>query len=369
MKSPKIGVTLISGLAACWFLYFFVFHDYREPANSYVSSSKFFVNRQNYTGGTLPDSVLFVWTDDYLYESSFIFHELIKYIPKSCEKVRLELRQRPFKDDGHSKSLIFAVSGIKDEERSELASARRRVGFIHLSDEMFLHDTSFYDQPAFVFRHYDNERSSYEYLKQDQESCDQITDSGSSVFWLPLGYGPFFYPLDHFMKPHANRTYLFAWFGSTAGKPERDEMIQAVQEQIPADMLNTRIIMKDLHKFNNQEAMLKDFPYSRLMYDSKFMPCPAGGSPEQFRIYESISAGAIPIVKRGHRVLQYLDDLELEVAFVDDWSELPRLLLGLENLDAELAESWKTNVHNRWLVITSRMRKFFSCMACQLAYR
>lgn len=42
------------------------------------------------------------------------------------------------------------------------------------------------------------------------------------------------------------------------------------------------------------ESRLGAWAYSRLLYESQLAPCPDGNSPDQFRIYEAMEAGAVP---------------------------------------------------------------------------
>jgi hypothetical protein len=47
--------------------------------------------------------------------------------------------------------------------------------------------------------------------------------------------------------------------------------------------------------------------YVREMMDSVFTPCPAGNTPETFRLHEALELGTIPILVRQHANVSYLD--------------------------------------------------------------
>jgi hypothetical protein len=72
--------------------------------------------------------------------------------------------------------------------------------------------------------------------------------------------------------------------------------------------------------------------YTALLLESRVAPCPAGGSAEQFRVWESLLAGAVPVVRRGAPPLAYLPALGFEALEVESWArDAPPLLRDASN--------------------------------------
>ncbi len=306
-----------------------------------------------------------LWVEPFFFESAFFSNTLTELVPKTCD-LRFEIKFRPFKDDGVSKSIILGVFGLRDDERQDALKASSRIGFIHLSDEYVNHDVSFYNRFAFVFRNYLRPESSLDYLKHTQ-SCTKYVRRSGNVFWLPLGYGIQFHSSPMFIQPLSTRPLLFSWIGSTHGKPSRSKMLDAIKQHENATFLYGNSMIRDTHSFNNEKEMLKGMGYSAYVYMSKFIPCPEGGNPDQFRIYESLEAGAIPIVQRGHKTLDYLKELDLEVLYVDKWEQLPEKLLQLSEMDAEKLDAWQKRLYAQWQLVRYRMQSFFACTLCEFA--
>ena len=99
--------------------------------------------------------------------------------------------------------------------------------------------------------------------------------------------------------------------------------------------------------------------YIKLLSDSKFTLCPAGKNPEQYRIYEAIMAGSIPIIEDHYippgslhpafesnwRCIDedrhyWLKKTKAPVIFVENWHELPALLnlMDEESIDRMQAD-------------------------------
>jgi hypothetical protein len=68
------------------------------------------------------------------------------------------------------------------------------------------------------------------------------------------------------------------------------------------------------------------------MQDSVFALCPKGHSVEQFRIYEAIESGAIPVLEANNGKLQakmpetFLEDSGILI--VDDWANVARAMVN-----------------------------------------
>jgi len=66
-------------------------------------------------------------------------------------------------------------------------------------------------------------------------------------------------------------------------------------------------------------GMMGGVQYSSWLYESRLAPCPNGGSAEQFRVWEALEAGAVPLVPSNvhpHH-LEYLLALDFRVVWID----------------------------------------------------
>jgi hypothetical protein len=72
--------------------------------------------------------------------------------------------------------------------------------------------------------------------------------------------------------------------------------------------------------------------YAEVMLNSVFALCPKGHSVEQFRLYEAMEAGAIPVMElRGEYLRTKLppDYFESGIMFVDNWEMAPEAMVTL----------------------------------------
>ena len=238
---------------------------------------------------------------------------------------------------------------------------------IHMSDEHDWHGgvTATYPLFASVFRNYlsDNpaRNDSIEYLKLplDADDAAQVP----RWRWFPLGPSPNMLAAPAWRPRIAHRPLLFFWSGSTAGKPERQEMLDAL---MGAPDLDARGIVHAYFGFEfdmGASHVLHAGPYSRGMRSAIVALAPAGGSPEQFRISEAFEAGAIPLVKRGHMALSYLDILGFNYLAVDAFAVAPALLrhIDADSRTRAQLEDWAAHNSDIWEHLKLRV-------ATQLAY-
>ena len=86
----------------------------------------------------------------------------------------------------------------------------------------------------------------------------------------------------------------------------------------------------------NDEAAagsLSKWEYTLTMHSSQFMPVPSGISPEQYRVWEALEAGCIPVVLervlQPHEQLFPLRHLGFGHVAIPDWKALPARLWQL----------------------------------------
>lgn len=106
--------------------------------------------------------------------------------------------------------------------------------------------------------------------------------------------------------------------------------------------------------------------YKELLLNSIFTLCPIGHNPEQFRIFEAMEGGSIPVFSRAeiatHKCQNALGPFEgTPVLFVHNWQQLPAQLVDIVNNPARLAELYQRFqawVENFWHNTTDR----FECV-------
>jgi hypothetical protein len=167
-----------------------------------------------------------------------------------------------------------------------------RVGLFHLGDEFYRESTDFYQDLDFVFRQY--------YKEEDHKKY-------SHCHYLPIGYKSGF-SNELADCPIEQRDYLWSFAGHLKGT--RYEMIKYAQG-IPDGKYHTTNQWNDPNGLNTKE-------YAALLNNTKFSLCPMGNySVDCFRLYESLEAGAIPIVeaKDACQVLSVLFNPQLLIKY------------------------------------------------------
>jgi hypothetical protein len=148
----------------------------------------------------------------------------------------------------------------------------KRVGLFHLGDELYKESTSFYKDLDFIFRAYYREEAHKQY-----RSC----------YYLPLGYSSGFCS-GLVPRKITEREYSWSFAGQLKGS--RYEMIEYAK-CIPGGKYHAT------NQWNDPNGLTtKD--YATLLSNTVFSPCPIGNfSVDCFRVYESLEAGAIPIIE------------------------------------------------------------------------
>lgn len=169
-----------------------------------------------------------------------------------------------------------------------------KVGLFHLGDEFWRESTFFYRNVDFVFRHHHKEEDHKRY-----RNC----------YYLPLGCKAGFSErvID---RPINQREYLWSFAGQIKGS--RNDMIKHAKN-LPGGFYY------DTKQFNDPKGLSTD-DYAALLCNTQFSLCPAGNTAvECFRLYESLEAGAIPIVE-ARNLVQSIATLFNPKLFIRDGS-------------------------------------------------
>lgn len=231
-----------------------------------------------------------------------------------------------------------------------------------------------YSGAVLTMRNYYNKHmneSSLEYLRSKQ-----VRSAMPKVVWLPLGTTKLVpLPRAAMHELFQDRPLLWSWAGSVNGRPERDNMIKALKESDNSDQLLALGKLVEASDFAGYDcggdASLSKWEYSALLHNTKFMPLPSGVNPEQYRIWEAIEAGCIPIVLTSRvandGTLYPLRYLGFEYLELDEWGALPGLLWQLyDNFTRNVHRYQSMSEHNSrlWLHIKNRIANEIADVAC-----
>jgi hypothetical protein len=232
--------------------------------------------------------------------------------------------------------------------RAYIASYARagcRHGLIHLSDEYFRHDISWYEDAAVVFR-----------------TCYRPARPQNT---FGLGYKQGFW--DGYAGPSAaaltitERPYLWS-FAGVIKKSDRANMLRIFRRIAPHVVHET--------SFWNSPDSLSTAAYRDLLLRTAFVPSPPGTySLDCFRTYEALEAGCIPIVLRETAVqpFNYYQALFAAMGFAEpvpfpqvrDWREAAKVVTRLRAEPAAI-ERMRVDCHSWWQRYKSHTRARFT---------
>ena len=192
------------------------------------------------------------------------------------------------------------------------------------------------------------------------------------VFWFPIGFTvTYLYNSVQFsVGPISQRKKLWTWLGSMK-ENERDDMVKrfALNDTL-ADYIKRR---GNLLITGSSTTFPVHMDYILELLDSQFIPLPRGYSPEQYRSYEAVESGAIPIVNeywlkiKKHFVLEplaYLDILGYDPPTLTSFSNLPEKLLELSRLPSDLLDNWQSIMLIRHRIMMHTLTKHVATVIC-----
>lgn len=253
-------------------------------------------------------------------------------------------------------------------------AALERVVFVHFSDEFASEETKHDQYPLVrtVFRNYDALGADVGYL------LGNGTSPPSHVLWLPLGYTSGFLPMPALVLPMRDREWAWSWSGDGFGKVARKKFLAALSRSEPDAIHLGKLRVYDgfFAKTARSDGSygnvaLEPIEYSYWLHNSRVAPCPDGGSPEQYRIWEALSAGAVPIVSLGGVHLGYLDTLGFRVLKVRSWDsdEAPSFMRDAANDERFIKELSAMQEHNAALLarVYEGLHERFAAELCAAA--
>eukprot|EP00729_Bicosta_minor_P003784 gene3784-1819_t len=125
-----------------------------------------------------------------------------------------------------------------------------------------------------------------------------IKDFGDECRYVPLGSREEFEDAPKQYRPPSRRKYLFSFMGAPTdiGRKKVRDIMQA---DTTIDKKRAFLYMAehwDANPNSDRNTYIKPAEYREIMMNSVFTLCPKGHSIEQFRFYEAIESGSIPII-------------------------------------------------------------------------
>lgn len=200
------------------------------------------------------------------------------------------------------------------------------VGLVHLSDEWYGQDYSYYSRFDFVLRNH--------FSKSLQKP---------GILQFPLGLTRVT-PVSHPIVPQTSRRHTWSFCGNRVAS--RFEMLSVFSNVAPAYVLP-------------QGQRIPRPEFQEVLLQSKFVPCPMGNVMlETWRAYEALEAGCIPLLERRTTMDYYRNLLgDHPIPTFSSWREARRFVLqqlqapaDLDRRQAELLQWWrgaKENWRNR----------------------
>lgn len=235
--------------------------------------------------------------------------------------------------------LVVSVMFKKDSKKvfdyiEQYKQRKLKFIIIHLSDEFYATDTSFYKFAPLVIRNYWHKK--YKNL--------------SNVVFFPLGYRKEFCPSEPpagSLNNANHRKYLWSFAGQVT-KSTRQEMIK--------NMLKIKKGFTHIIDSFGSNASLGPVEYRNLLLQTTFVPCPRGWSNfESYRVYEALECGAIPIVEKEF-TNDYFANLLGKYPFpaLQKWHEVEKLISFYAN-NPMLLENLQMNCYRWWMQYKVRL--------------
>lgn len=193
------------------------------------------------------------------------------------------------------------------------------------------------------------------------------------VFWFPIGFGiSYLYNTAQYsVVPTSQRKKLWTWFGSMKENERTDMVKRFALNDTLADHISQRGNLTVTGTPTG--GFLLHMAYISELLDSQFIPLPRGYSPEQYRVYEAVESGAIPIVNEHWlkikedfvlEPLAYLNILGYDPPTLTNFSNLPEKLLELSRLPLDLLDHWQSIMLIRHRMIIHTLSKHIAKVVC-----
>ena len=203
--------------------------------------------------------------------------------------------------------IVGTQHGVKLNPTTYLKRMRdngKRFGILHLCDEWYRDDRSYYEYADVVLRNY-------------------YVDIGPKVHNFTIGWNRT-YPYTIQPKTIFQRQYTWSFSGHI-DKTTRGEMVRSMNT-VP----NGRSYFKICGEYGPHDGYhLTPSMMADMFNDSIFVPCPQGNfSMETCRLCEALQVGALPIVEK-HEIWKTIYGDDHPLIQIDSWAEVPKIIEDL----------------------------------------
>ena len=256
---------------------------------------------------------------------------------------------------------------LRERLREHNAPRGFKIGAIHLSDETCDDDTTFYSAVDFVFRNYwcapnvkqfDNSRVHYFPLgitkgfaphwmtnnssnssnssnnNNNNSSSDNSNNSNNTNTSNGNNNNNSNNPvvMSNKLRLASERPVLCSFVGDTQDKPRRIKMIKVLKRNRAKLNCLTRVT-------DGFYSGLTGEQFAELLDSTAFTLCPKGINEDQFRIWEALESGSIPIAEFGPSFLPLPEDNQIPL--LHEWRELIQFMKPFQKSKAKLDEKQK----------------------------
>lgn len=251
-----------------------------------------------------------------------------------------------------SPSCIYGAFSLNQEEKVFLRSLpddqMRRIGFLELSDEY----PKFQDDPrehhavnwsrtsghedimrraAFVYHAYwrNDLDQNWHYLAEDNYVPPE--EDEHNMIWWPLGYSKNFLALPVMHGDISKRKFFYYFIGNVKLKPGgvcSTPFRRDLEYAMTRHPLWQEEWFRSIGRFETTKKHGEGLPpidYSLEMYQAVFVMCPKGRNSEQFRIWETMEVGAIPVILKrwlGNETSESHLSYHHKIGLTEDWIKL-----------------------------------------------
>eukprot|EP00051_Salpingoeca_urceolata_P030529 m.492757 g.492757 ORF g.492757 m.492757 type:complete len:683 (+) comp34009_c0_seq1:317-2365(+) len=172
-------------------------------------------------------------------------------------------------------------------------------------------------------------------------SSQHVEQYGNTVRFLPLGSRlEFPEPRDSF-KPATDRKYLYSFMGAPTNHVRR-RLKEILTDDNSLNKAKRFLHLADKWSTDPNDptnTYINSTQYHHIMSESVFTLCPKGQSVEQYRVYEALECGSIPVFCYEGKLLAERmppEFLESPMLFVDSWDNVTAAMKAVADNGAEL---------------------------------
>ena len=220
------------------------------------------------------------------------------------------------------------------------ASAGVKFYILHLSDEYGTDPIDFYDWPAClgVIRNY---------VRPDVKESEKVKIIPLGYHWAITVSNP--EPYMHTPRPPFRE---LVWSFTGTKWQDRDKKLEPLKTIPGENMLKLVDTWESPERIGRAESLA-------ILLNSWFIPCPRGQNPETFRFYESLEAGAVPVLVKEEGMELYLNYLNrfFPLLVANDWRHAAELIHTLK-AQPQVYEQYRMQLLGAWQNLKKNVKEW-----------